>query len=103
MQQAGLSVLLLEGKETIGGGMRTAELTLPGYRHDICSAVHPLAVASPYFATLPLQEHGLEFIYPDVAAAHPFDDGTAAVLKHSLTETAQLLGKDAANYTKLIQ
>jgi phytoene dehydrogenase-like protein len=103
MQQAGLSVLLLEGKETIGGGMRTAEITLPGYRHDICSAIHPMAAASPYFITLPLHEHGLEFIYPDVAAAHPFDDGAAAVLKHSITETAQLLGEDAANYTKLIQ
>jgi phytoene dehydrogenase-like protein len=103
MQQAGLSVLLLEGKETIGGGMRTAEITLPGYWHDICSAVHPMAAASPYFTTLPLHEQGLEFIYPDVAAAHPFDDGTAAVLKHSLTETAQLLGDDAANYTNLVQ
>ena len=103
MQQAGLSVLLLEGKDTIGGGLRTAEITLPGYWHDICSAIHPMAAASPYFTTLPLEKYGLEFIYPDVAAAHPFDDGTAAVLKHSLTETAQLLGKDAGNYTKLIQ
>ncbi|OQP62178.1 phytoene desaturase family protein [Niastella populi] len=103
MQQAGLSVLLLEGKETIGGGMRTAEITLPGYLHDICSAIHPMAAASPYLTTLPLQEHGLEFIYPEVAAAHPFDDGTAAVLMHSVTETARLLGADADNYTKLIQ
>jgi phytoene dehydrogenase-like protein len=103
MQQAGLSVLLLEGKETIGGGLRTAEITLPGYLHDICSAIHPMAAASPYFTTLPLQEHGLEFIYPGVAAAHPFDDGTAAVLKNSITETAQLLGEDAGNYTKLIK
>jgi phytoene dehydrogenase-like protein len=103
MQQAGLSVLLLEGKETIGGGLRTAEITLPGYRHDICSAIHPMAAASPYFTTLPLQAHGLEFIYPEVAAAHPFDDGNAAVLKHSITETAQLLGEDAGRYTKLIQ
>lgn len=103
MQQAGLSVLLLEGKETIGGGLRSAEITLPGYLHDICSAIHPLAAASPYFTTLPLQEHGLEFIYPGVAAAHPFDDGTAAVLKNPITETAQLLGEDAGNYTKLIQ
>jgi phytoene dehydrogenase-like protein len=103
MQQAGLSVLVLEGKETIGGGLRTAEITLPGFLHDICSAIHPMAAASPYFTTLPLQEHGLEFIYPKVAAAHPFDDGTAAVLKNSLTETAQLLGADTDNYTKLIQ
>jgi phytoene dehydrogenase-like protein len=103
MQQAGLSVLLLEGKDTIGGGLRTAEITLPGYWHDICSAIHPMAAASPYFSKLPLHKHGLEFIYPEVAAAHPFDDGTAGVLKHSLTETAQLLGEDALNYTKLIQ
>jgi len=103
LQQAGVSVLLLEGKETIGGGLRTAEITLPGYLHDICSAIHPMAVASPFMSALPLQEHGLEFIYPDIAAAHPFDDGTAALLKKSIGETAQLLGKDERAYTKLIQ
>ena len=103
LQQAGISVLLLEGKETIGGGLRTAEITLPGYLHDICSAIHPMAVASPFMSQLPLHEHGLEFIYPDVAAAHPFDDGTAAVLKRSIEETARLLGKDEQAYTKLIQ
>jgi phytoene dehydrogenase-like protein len=103
LQQAGVKVLLLEGKETIGGGLRTAEITLPGYKHDICSAIHPMAAASPFFATLPLQEHGLEFIYPELAAAHPFDDGTAAVLKKAIDETARLLGKDERNYTRLIQ
>jgi phytoene dehydrogenase-like protein len=103
MQQAGVSVLLLEGKETIGGGLRTAEITLPGYLHDICSAIHPMAVASPFMSQLPLREHGLEYIYPDVAAAHPFDDGTAAVLKRSVEETAALLGEDETAYTKLIQ
>jgi len=103
LQQAWVSVLLLEGKETIGGGLRTAEITLPGYLHDICSAIHPMAVASPFMSQLPLQEHGLEFIYPDVAAAHPFDDGTAAVLKTSIEETARLLGKDEQAYIKLIQ
>lgn len=103
LQQAGVSVLLLEGKETIGGGLSTAEITLPGYLHDICSAIHPMAVASPFMSQLPLQEHGLEFIYPDVAAAHPFDDGTAAVLKRSIEETARLLGEDEQAYTKLIQ
>src|SRR3569833_3795799 len=66
MQQQGLSVLLIEGKETIGGGMRSAELTLHGYLHDICSAIHPLAVSSPFFETLPLAENGLEIIYPDI-------------------------------------
>src|ERR1700744_1701219 len=81
MQQQGLSVLLIEGKDTIGGGLRSAELTLPGFTHDICSAIHPLAVASPYFQTLPLAVHGLEYLYPGSAAAHPFDNGsTAAVL-----------------------
>ncbi|MBO9202942.1 MULTISPECIES: phytoene desaturase family protein [Niastella] len=103
LQQAGVTVLLLEGKETIGGGLRTAEITLPGYLHDICSAIHPMAVASPFMSQLPLQEYGLEFIYPDVAAAHPFDDGTAAVLKSSIDETAQLLGSDKTAYLELIQ
>src|ERR1700685_1856761 len=83
LQQKGLTVLLLEGKETIGGGLRSAELTWPGYIHDICSAVHPLAVASPFFETLPLNEHGLEYIYPGIAAAHPFDNGGAAIIKKS--------------------
>ena len=103
MQQKGLSVLLIEGKTTIGGGLRTTELTLPGYLHDICSAVHPLAAGSPFFETLPLSAHGLEYIYPEVAAAHPFDNGTAAVLKGSVEETANLLGADADAYIKLIQ
>jgi phytoene dehydrogenase-like protein len=101
LQQAGLSVLMLEGKDTIGGGLRTAELTLPGFRHDICSAIHPLAAASPYFQTLPLAQYGLEYITPPVAAAHPFDDGTAAIAMNSLAETARLLGQDAAAYQEL--
>jgi len=103
MQQNGLSVLVLEGKETIGGGMRSTELTLPGYLHDICSAIHPLAVSSPFFQTLTLAEHGLEFIYPEIAAAHPFDDGSAAILKHSIEETAFQFGIDQKAYIDLIQ
>jgi phytoene dehydrogenase-like protein len=103
MQQAGLSVLLIEGKDTIGGGLRSKQLTLPGYIHDVCSAIHPMAAASPFFAQLPLKAHGLEFIYPSVAAAHPFDDGTAAVLQHSLAKTAQLLNEDGRAYTRLIE
>jgi phytoene dehydrogenase-like protein len=103
MQKAGLSVLLVEAKSTIGGGMRTAELTLPGFHHDICSAIHPLAIDSPFFKTLPLQEHGLEFIHPPIAAAHPFDDGTAASLQHSVTETAQSLGEDERAYRHLFK
>lgn len=102
MQQNGLSVLLIEGKDTIGGGLRSAELTLPGFTHDICSAVHPLAVTSPYFSTLPLENFGLDFIYPPIAAAHPFDDGSAAALINSIEETATLLGEDGETYINLI-
>lgn len=102
MQQQGLSVLLLEGKSTIGGGLRTAALTLPGFLHDVCSAIHPLALASPFFRTLPLQEHGLEYIHPGVAAAHPFDDGGAAVLQHSLDATARSLQADEKAYRSLM-
>src|ERR1700710_61056 len=87
LQQNGLSVLLIEGKDTIGGGFRSAELTLPGFLHDICSAIHPLAAASPFFTTLPLAAHGLEYIFPEIDAAHPFDNGSAAVLKQSVEET----------------
>lgn len=103
IQQAGLSVLLLEGKNSIGGGLRSAELTLPGYIHDVCSAIHPMAAGSPFFKTLPLKEHGLEFINPAIAAAHPFDGGTSAVLHKSVEETARLLGEDKASYLKLLK
>lgn len=103
MQQNGLSVLLVEGKDTIGGGMRSAQLTLPGFTHDICSAIHPLAAGSPFFTTLPLEQYGLDYIYPEIEAAHPFDDGTAAILAHSLSATASALGEDEQAYLKLIQ
>jgi len=102
LQQAGLSVLLLEGKNELGGGLRTAELTLPGFRHDICSAIHPLAAASPFFQTLPLARYGLEYLTPPVAAAHPFDDGTAATVVTSLADTAHSLGPDATAYRRLL-
>ncbi|SUJ24443.1 ribulose-1,5-biphosphate synthetase [Sphingobacterium spiritivorum] len=102
LQQQGLSVLLIEGKDTVGGGMRTLELTLPGYAHDVCSAIHPMALGSPFFATLPLADFGLEFIHAPFAAAHPFDDGSAACLSRSLTDTAQALGNDAERYRSLI-
>jgi phytoene dehydrogenase-like protein len=103
LQQHGLSVLILEAKPTIGGGLRTAELTLPGFKHDICSAVHPLAAGSPFFKTLPLHNHGLEYLYPEVDAAHPFDNGTAAIVKRSIDETARLLGSDAQTYLDLFK
>lgn len=103
LQQQGLSVLVIEGKETIGGGLRSAELTLPGFTHDVCSAIHPLAVGSPFFKTLPLHQHGLEFIYPPVSAAHPFDDGSAALLFGSVEETSALLAADQGAYQKLLR
>ncbi|MDB5120026.1 MAG: pys [Sphingobacteriales bacterium] len=102
LQKFGLSVLVVEGKETIGGGMRTAELTLPGFKHDVCSAIHPMAIASPFFADLPLNEHGLELVYAPIEAAHPFDDGTAAALYRSVEKTAKSLGQDEEAYKKLI-
>ncbi len=103
LQQKGLSVLILEAKDTIGGGLLTAELTLPGFKHDICSAIHPLAAASPFFSTLPLQNHGLTFIQPSIAAAHPLDDGTSVILSNSILETAVYLGIDRKNYLGLIE
>src|SRR5258708_3372318 len=102
LQQQGLSVLLLEAKDRIGGGLRSAELTLPGYVHDICSAIDRLGVGSPFFSKLPLEEHGLEYIYPGVAAAHPFDGGEAAILGGSVEETDRLLGDDEATYLELM-
>lgn len=103
LQQAGVSVLLLEAKDTIGGGMRTQELTLPGFYHDVCSAIHPMAMGSPFFSKLPLADYGLSFIQPPLAAAHPFDDGTAAFLARSLDETVAALGADGPAYRGLIQ
>src|ERR1051325_5060712 len=101
MQHAGLSVLLVEAKENIGGGIRTKELTLPGFKHDVCSAIHPMAAASPFFQQLPLDQHGLEYIYPPICAAHPFDDGGAATLTGSVEETAQSFGIDEKSYLRL--
>jgi phytoene dehydrogenase-like protein len=103
LKLAGLNVLMLEGQSVIGGGLRTAELTLPGFRHDVCSAVHPLAIASPLFSGLPLKAFGLDFIPPTFAAAHPFDNGKAAILDSAVENTARLLGKDGKSYQKLIR
>ena len=102
LARAGRSVLVLEAEEQAGGGARSGALTLPGFSHDLCSAVHPLAVTSPFFRTLPLQEHGLTWIDPPVPLAHPFDDGTAAVLYPSIEKTCQLLGSDGAAYEKVV-
>jgi phytoene dehydrogenase-like protein len=102
LQQKGLSVLLIEGKQEIGGGLRSGALTLPGFTHDICSAILPLAVASPFFSTLPLEKYGLQWITPPVAAAHPFNDGIAASLVASVDATASALGKDQQAYHRLM-
>ena len=82
----GRSVHVIEGAASIGGGTRTQELTLPGFHHDVCSAVHPLALGSPFLRTLPLEQFGLELIEPQVQAAHPLDGGDAVLLKRSLDE-----------------
>lgn len=102
LARAGLSVTLFEQAACIGGGTRTEELTLPGFLHDVCSAVHPLGVASPFFQSLPLQEHGLEWIHPEVQLAHPLPDGTAALLHRTVEETSAALGIDAAAYRRLM-
>jgi phytoene dehydrogenase-like protein len=103
LARAGRSVLVLEAADAIGGGTRTAELTLPGYRHDVCSAIHPLALASPFLRTLPLERHGLSFVHPAIPLAHPLDDGSAAVLHRSLGETAAGLGADGPAYRRLLE
>ena len=103
LARAGLSVLVMEAHETPGGGARTAELTLPGFHHDVCSAIHPMAVVSPFFQSLPLHEHGLIWLESPYAIAHPLDDGTAAVLELSLEKTASRLGVDADAYMRLMQ
>ena len=102
LAREGRSVLVLEAAQTVGGGTRTLELTRPGFLHDICSTVHPLAEASPFFRQLPLAEHGLELVQPDAPLAHPLDDGTAVMLERSVDETAEGLGPDAAEYRKLM-
>lgn len=98
LARAGFGTTVLEAADTIGGGTRSAELTLPGYIHDVCSTVHPMAVSSPFFASIPLREHGLEWIQPPIMVAHPFDDGSAAVLYRSLDETCARLGADGLSY-----
>jgi phytoene dehydrogenase-like protein len=103
LAQAGLSVAVFEARSTVGGGVCTAELTLPGFQHDVFAAVHPLGVASPFLRTLPLAEHGLEWIHPLAPLAHPMDDGTAVMLERSIEATAKNLGKDARAYKNLVE
>lgn len=104
LARRGLSVALFEAESTVGGGARTEELTLPGFRHDPCSAAHPLAVNSPAFRAMPLERYGLSWAHPDLPMAHPFPDGTAAVLARSVAETAASFGpRDAGAYRRLVE
>ena len=97
----GWKTLVLEAGDTPGGGMRTKELTLPGFKHDVCSAVHPMGVASPFFQRLGLEDLGLRWIHPQFPLAHPLDDGRAAVLYRDLEATASGLGEDGKRYKKI--
>ncbi|MGH2498473.1 MAG: phytoene desaturase family protein, partial [Candidatus Limnocylindria bacterium] len=101
MAQGGRSVVVHEAEATLGGGCRSAELTLPGFVHDVCSAIHPLAAGSPFFRSLPLADHGLEWVHPPLPLAHPLDDGSAAALHRSVEGTAAGLGEDADAYRRL--
>src|SRR5262245_4783814 len=102
LARAGASVRVLEGNDQIGGGIRTAPLTLPGFAHDVCSGCHPLGVLSPWFRSVPLAEHGLRWIQPPASIAHPLDDQPAVLLRLALGETASELGDDARRYERLL-
>jgi phytoene dehydrogenase-like protein len=102
LAQAGCKVVVLEAHHTIGGGVRSAELTLPGFTHDVCSAVHPFGVASPFWRTLPLPSYGLAWLQPAAMLGHPFDDGSAVVVDRSIDKTAEALGRDGDAYRKMI-
>jgi phytoene dehydrogenase-like protein len=103
LARAGLSVRVLEAADTVGGGVRSAELTLPGFVHDVCSAIHPLAVGSPFLRSLPLAEHGVELIDPPAPLAHPFDDGTAVLLERAPGAAALGLGGDEKRWRQLFE
>jgi phytoene dehydrogenase-like protein len=94
LAQAGLQVEVFEAEPQAGGGARTLPLTLPGFMHDFGSAVHPMALASPFFSTLPLREYGLEWVQPSAPLAHPLDDGTAVILEQDLRDAQTVLGED---------
>ncbi len=102
LARAGRSVIVFEAKDTLGGGSRSKELTLPGFVHDICSAIHPLGIASPFMRSVPLEKYGLEWIHSPAQMAHPFDEGSAAVLYASIAETIATLGSDATAYQRHI-
>ncbi len=98
LARGGASVRVLEARDGIGGGTRSAALTLPGFVHDVCSGCHPMGLLSPFFRTLDLEPHGLRWIMPAASVAHPLDDGPAVLLRRSLDETARELGEDAGAY-----
>jgi phytoene dehydrogenase-like protein len=100
---AGWKVLVLEAADTPGGGLRSAELTLPGFVHDVCSAIHPMGLASPAMRALPLTEHGVEWIHPEIPVAHPLDDGRAGILHRLVSDTADGLGSDSTAYRRLME
>jgi phytoene dehydrogenase-like protein len=103
LAEAGRSVLVLEASDTIGGGCRTAELTRPGFLHDICAAIHPMATVSPLLRRLPLDQFGLRWVHAPAPLAHPLDDGTAVMLDRSLAATAQGLGEDRSAWERLMR
>ena len=102
LAQAGRSVVVLEAAETVGGGMRSAELTLPGFLHDVCSAVLTLGVASPFFGSVPLADHGLQWLQPEIPLAHPLDGRPAVALHRDVAETAAQFGANARRYRRLM-
>src|SRR6266487_1488671 len=102
LAQAGLQVEVHEAEQQPGGGARTMELTLPGFFHDFGSAVHPMAAASPFFSTLPLCQHGLEWVHSPAPLAHPFDDGTAITLERDLDATAEAFAEDGKAWRQLV-
>ena len=102
LAEGGRRVLVLEAADRPGGGLRTEELTLPGFRHDVCASVHPLAVASPAFRALDLRRDGLRFAHPELPLGHPLDGGRAALLHRDVDETAAGLGRDGAAWRRVV-
>src|SRR5579862_6667185 len=101
LARAGCAVTVIEAEPTIGGGTRSAALTLPGFIHDVCSTIHPMGISSPFFRSIPQADLGVTWIDPPAPLAHPLDDGTAILLDRSTTETALQLGPDTSAYRKL--
>ena len=103
LAQAGLQVVVFEAAATLGGGCRSAEVTLPGFVHDLCSAIHPFALASPFLRTLPLARFGLEWIEPPVMVAHPLDSSAAGCIYRSVDTTCASLGIDSETYRSMVE